>query len=101
VIPIPQSECEGSGSYASSEDVEVVGVGVCMQVTGAAAPAVRPDKLFQSHSTRSLSSAMSAGTSVFSYQTRRRWELAEEEIWRTGGDHVAHAGGMFLQQSWR
>jgi hypothetical protein len=38
VIPIPQSDCEGSGFYGSSDDVEVVGAGVCTQVPTAVGP---------------------------------------------------------------
>jgi hypothetical protein len=74
VTSILQSDCEGSGSDASSDDVEVVGAGVCRQVLVAAGHDVNQDRLFRSRSRRSLFLATSVGTSVFSDRTRRRWE---------------------------
>jgi hypothetical protein len=50
---------------------------------------------------RSLLLATSAGTSVFSDQTRHRWELADEKIRRIGGDHAPLASGMLLRQTRR
>jgi hypothetical protein len=43
---------------------------------------------------------MSAGTSLFSDRTRRRWELAEQQV-RASSDQAPHAGGMLLRQTRR